>query len=250
MHHIFLPYAQNGDLGKVLSSERLPRWLNSDLLLCKALVEFSSALSSVHDYVKGDLKLVGYHFDLRPANILVNGNKLILADFGQSRFRPEGDRSKFLYNGALFAYAPPESIDPNTFKRREVGQPVDIWCLGCIISELLTHRLKGGYGLERYKQSRRVDEDGFLSFRFHGQAKPGVEKWLDELKPELSPPGRKLLELAKDMMAEDPSKRPTAAEVHERLITIVNEDENSWPCGTMGFYDTYRSKPFFYSKLN
>jgi serine/threonine protein kinase len=87
----------------------------------------------------------GVHFDLKPANILVDDNGTwIISDFGQSTFR-ETTRScsRVVNQGGTDAYAPPEidNLD-SRFSRR-----YDIWSLGCIMLEVMAFVLLGHDGL-------------------------------------------------------------------------------------------------------
>jgi len=87
----------------------------------------------------------GVHFDLKPANILVDDDGTwIISDFGQSTFRETSINSSRVVNqGGTDAYAPPEidNLD-SRFSRR-----YDIWSLGCIMLEVMAFVLLGPEGL-------------------------------------------------------------------------------------------------------
>ena len=90
-------------------------------------------------------RMIGFHFDLKPANILVeeDGN-WVISDFGQATFiGPAGGASRVINQGGTDAYAPPEIDHLNeTYSKR-----YDIWSLGCILLELTAFIVRGYGGL-------------------------------------------------------------------------------------------------------
>lgn len=71
-----------------------------------------------------------FHRDLKPENLLVNGDKIKLADFGLAReirsIPPYTDYVSTRY------YRAPECI----LKSTNYNSPIDIWAVGCIMAEL------------------------------------------------------------------------------------------------------------------
>lgn len=90
-------------------------------------------------------RMIGFHFDLKPANILVeeDGN-WVISDFGQATFiGPAGGASRIINQGGTDAYAPPEIDHLNeTYSKR-----YDIWSLGCILLEFTAFIVRGYSGL-------------------------------------------------------------------------------------------------------
>jgi len=75
-----------------------------------------------------------FHRDLKPENLLVNGEKVKLADFGLAReirsIPPYTDYVSTRY------YRAPECI----LKSTNYNSPMDIWAVGCIMAELYTFK--------------------------------------------------------------------------------------------------------------
>ncbi|RSL82169.1 hypothetical protein CEP51_005350 [Fusarium floridanum] len=131
------------------SSKELPHhWL------WKEMVGVTNALKHIHGGIKdpsertsGDV--IGFHSDLKPANILVTANgKLKIGDFGLSyiQIMKAGDVFEAEYQGGEVRYAAPESkLSPD--ERGELLRPctndpapvlkLDIWSLACIMTEVL-----------------------------------------------------------------------------------------------------------------
>jgi serine/threonine protein kinase len=115
-------------------------------------------------------KVIGYHHDLTPANILLRKDKenadtpfnemeeqfgrFQLSDFGLARFREPDTGSKSLNIKGTQTYAAPES------RLRNVGQSrsYDIWSFGCIILETMVWLMRGPSGREEFRD-RRYEKD-------------------------------------------------------------------------------------------
>ncbi|KAI9775065.1 MAG: hypothetical protein M1839_001457 [Geoglossum umbratile] len=224
-HNFLFPLASQGDLAAFLSSKIRPTEFESEESLYVALSGLASALDKTHNFTSQTLQLdlIGLHHDLRPNNILVDGNKFILADFGLSRFKTKGMSSKTIFESGAGHYLAPECKDLEDLQSA-IGRASDIWSFGCILTELLTYMDAGAGGVAEYKATRKVKEMGFITtYHFHGNATEKVRAWVRDLKPRLSSTGKRLLQLAEDMMALEPDARPLAAEVTRRLRYIALE---------------------------
>jgi len=87
----------------------------------------------------------GMHFDLKPANILIDDQGVwIISDFGESTFQETSrSTSRVVNRGGTDAYAPPEIDNLDTqFSRR-----YDVWSLGCIMLEVTAFVILGYDGL-------------------------------------------------------------------------------------------------------
>nr|WRK65551.1 serine/threonine protein kinase [Marseillevirus futianmevirus] len=76
------------------------------------------------------------HADLKPSNILFDGDRARLCDFGLSLYCGEGEVT-VNYEVVTLNYRPPELLlEPTKF----FGKEIDIWSLGCVLSELWNGR--------------------------------------------------------------------------------------------------------------
>lgn len=76
------------------------------------------------------------HRDLKPSNLLVNANcDLAVCDFGLARGFDEDGLSPMTEYVVTRWYRAPELL----CEANHYGKPVDVWSVGCIFAELLTH---------------------------------------------------------------------------------------------------------------
>ncbi|KAH7330393.1 hypothetical protein BKA65DRAFT_539545 [Rhexocercosporidium sp. MPI-PUGE-AT-0058] len=136
-----------------------------------------------------------FHHDLKADDVLVQGNKFILTDFGLSRI--DADR---LSSGTSFkpvrgnVVLECEDLDVSRTTGGKTGNPIirrssDIWSLACIMAEVLTFMLKGSDGLAKFEEEQRYDTGNIIHFRFHNgkhQANLGLQKMF-QLEPERRP---------------------------------------------------------------
>jgi serine/threonine protein kinase len=133
--------------------------------------------------------LLGYHFDIKPANILVTEDYIFqVADFGQAKFKANDGKSRTANDGGTDVYAAPE------FDTGEEGSKYDVWSLGCIFAEIFTFVLKSYSGICEFEQERAQCRDPKRKIKryydevlspdrktFERILKPAVRKWLEEL---------------------------------------------------------------------
>ena len=70
------------------------------------------------------------HLDLMPEDFLLEGGHLKIRDFGVSKLLSGEEMPE------ISAYMSPEAISG----KERLSEKADIWALGCILYELLTHR--------------------------------------------------------------------------------------------------------------
>ena len=179
----------------------------------------------------------GYHFDLKPANILVEeSGRLIITDFGQAVFKRVTDSadSRVVGMGGTETYAPPEFDQIGHGLNRQY----DIWSLGCIFLEALVFVIDGYEGLLQLDGSRffRDPETGNIDDRFCAYDESShsyvlKSRLLDQI--ELLPRTlreatdiefyRKFLDLVLRMLDVNPKTRLTSAHVWIYLSKIIND---------------------------
>lgn len=225
--------AHGGTLAHLLSAPR-PPFFTSDNAILVALSGLCSAVCAVHDFVSSDhsLELIGCHHDLKPANILVEGSRFLLADFGLSRFKDISEHSDTLSRTVHPYYTPPECCKPED----GLGKPIvhrssDIWSLGCITAEVVTYMLHGAQGVTDFENRRVFEMNSIVRHRFHrgGVEEPAVTAWFEELQRSSSRTYRMLGSLVEEMLQLRPDDRPRAQEV-EAKVRFIMIDAICQPC--------------------
>ena len=187
----------------------------------------TSAIWALHEIYNGDrtANFKGLHKDLRPANILYDGNRLILADFGLSSIKSTGEQSNTPFKGRVDYYQAPECADLGPpYKEYEVTRATDIFALGCIILDVIVHHAKGPAGLELFHKSRSFVV-GPLKYHLYHEGS-GLNKVVSDilhemLKQDHSASLRDVAELITRMLDIDPRKRPTGKMVTTSLYAIT-----------------------------
>lgn len=206
--------------------------MNTDFFI--ALAELASAIAAVHNFATGHPELAksGCHHDLKPKNILVDGARFLLCDFGLSRFKNTEESSDTAFKIGEGYYQAPEchALEGSMSKGR-IRRSSDVWSFGCILAEMLTYMMWGAVGIEQFIQKRRFNVDNWSFFYFHSGTlpNPGVVEWLDSLKLESENPSCTInprscglyLSLVKEILDMVPAKRPKAVAVETRLCFIA-----------------------------
>jgi serine/threonine protein kinase len=224
--NLIFPLAQGGTLASLLESERQITPFESNETLLVALARLSSAIEHVHNFAhnKLDLHLIGCHHDLRPRNILVCGDRLLLADFGLSQLTDTSKGSKSTFKAGTDYYLAPECEDlDDGFRKSLVGRSSDIWSFGCILAEVLTYLVRGPHGVEQFREERSFEKNGWTLDYFHcgSEPNPRVENWLSGLARESTRTGNILIILIRHMLSLKEADRPKAKEVTATLQLIA-----------------------------
>ncbi len=158
--------------------------------LLRAGIELASALHAVHgiDLVHGDVK---------PGNVVheFGSGRIVLMDFGSARGSAEAGRFGLL--------GTPLSMSPEQLRGEPVGAAADLYALGVVLFYLAT----GEYPVQ-------VDSASDLLRAHAGDA----GRRATDMHPALP---RALRPLLRDLLAADPSLRPTADVAERRLRAIA-----------------------------
>lgn len=184
----------------------------------------------------GAHRLFGYHFDLKPANILVevvNGQMVFkISDFGQAKFKDmQAGTSKVSQRDAgTHTYAPPEE------ETQQQNSKYDVWSLGCIFLETITFAVKGHVGVRELDRTRKTRIDRNSSDNCYWETnnkqarlKTSVVKWLDTLYVPGSESAieiqflAKLRKLTLSMLQVDTRERKSSTEVYHTLNGLLEE---------------------------
>lgn len=165
---------------------------SEDRTFYQALQGLASALDCVHNFKvrredhEVDLARIGYHHDIRPANILVTSHTFMLADFGLSKMKPSerGSQADWKIGGG--DYIAPECRDEN-FREQAVGRAIDIWAFGCMIVDIATYMLRGARGVQDAMDNRSCVASPIWNVRnsyfwLNDSVRPQVACHLDELQ--------------------------------------------------------------------
>lgn len=199
----------------------------------------SRALHKILDYEAVDSTrnevLYGYHFDLKPANVLIeNSGVFVISDFGQAYFRKlsEATSSKVRGMGGTESYAPPEIDDPAMLQNRRY----DIWSLGCILLEICTFVVRGYPGVLELDAARitttangNMTDDRFFvrSESEQWELKPQIRDWMQNLPTVVHSHSAKryiqrILSLVVGMLQVDVRQRLTSKDVCLTLSDILS----------------------------
>ncbi|KAK6338057.1 hypothetical protein TWF696_001529 [Orbilia brochopaga] len=224
------PLAKGGDLQDFLDNDTRPVDMATDEAVYHAFCGLSSALESLHSYIHQGLKLemVGCHHDLKPKNILVDGPRFILSDFGLSQMRSDLKDYKSMYQSGEGFYIAPECEDLSTFQKLEVGRPSDIWSFGCILANTLVYLKEGTAGLKSFEKARKIEIQtnyGPATFSmFHAgreNENPGVAQKLSELETGGSRSEKLLVQCVRDMLKLKPGERPPIEKCSQALRCVA-----------------------------
>ncbi|KAI0382928.1 kinase-like domain-containing protein [Hypomontagnella monticulosa] len=189
----------------------------------------ADALQHIHDFnFEGDgveFSRIGYHHDLRPANILVCDGKFVIADFGLSKLKPDDQSSRTTLRGGQDDYLGPEHFNYEEWAKRMVGRPLDVWAFGCILAEIATFIEDEDVG--DFRDKRKATHQGQPSvtdYAFHldGKVRPAVSQWLDQLVlgPD-DPQVAQLVTIVRDVLNTNPHKRPKISEITPKLQLLA-----------------------------
>jgi serine/threonine protein kinase len=142
------------------------------------------------------------HRDVKPTNVKVADGRVVLLDFGIARvegWEPLTEDAAFI---GTVRYAAPEQVGGG-----RITPATDVYAAGVVLYELLTRVTPHGTG--------KVTQ---MLIRIATEAPPPIEAHRKDLPPAI-------VSLVSDMLALDPSARPTAAEAARMLAGFDREAE-------------------------
>lgn len=223
-----------GDLQELLGGTHKHEF-NHPQDFINALVGLASAVAKVHRLTPKNSRFIknGFHHDLKPANILVDGKNFILSDFGLARFKPVDETTETAHTQVGNYYLAPECIDfLDTLNPCLVHRSSDMWSFGCIAAELVTFMIDGPEGIRHFKAGRKYRIGRHVRFDFHSggeKRNEGVEKWFREIHQQAiqsnldvnSTSLSDVVSLIRDILNHDAPARPKAPAVEARLCCIA-----------------------------
>ena len=203
--YLVLKYCSQGNITNLIGRfDELRAW--------NLLRDMASALACLHSMYPPVI-----HQDIKPANILMDGDKFMLSDFGVSTqaraiSSPTGGIDDTLQSVGTIAYWAPEKFSQDS-------KPImanDIWSLGATIFEMLSGELPFGNdgGLMQRPDTRLPELGGFFS---------------DKLKNVIA-----------SCLAYKTKDRPFASDLEKIARETIEEYENNNNSGTVmqSFQDT------------
>jgi len=182
-----------------------------------------------------------FHRDMKPENLLLNGKKIKIADFGLAReIRSVPPYTEYV---STRYYRAPECILQFT----NYNSPIDIWGLGCIMAEMYLHpqplfcgsnekevlfRICSVLGTPTYDTwNDGIQQANIVGIRF--PTNPGID-----LEKVVTGASSEAIDLMKQMLQWDPNKRATAKALLKHPF-FTNHTINSY------FYTDIQSDIFF-----
>jgi len=183
------------------------------------------------------------HLDIKPGNILIkkhqdyeNGHRFYIADFGISRSFRATDHSQT----DTLILGTPKYYAPEVWNGESHGRAADYFSLGCVFMEMFT--VLCGIDLEEFLDFRTQGLEEMVAYRNNLEK---VIKWGRQLNRQaleiiLANPQQInhrniwLLEMIKDMLAEDPQKRRPFFSLFASELDL--EIGCRWCCATREVY--------------
>jgi serine/threonine protein kinase len=225
--NILFPLAVS-DLEHLLTNPK-PTWLDKTIDVLKAMCGLGDGLNHIHNFQtrvlnNTEIKLHGAHQDLKPQNVLIMNQQLVIADFGLCQMKPFDQNSKTKWKESTVDYGPPEARDPLTWETKEIGRAFDIWSLAALFMELMIYDRKGNEGIREFRRDRTFTDTYGETRCFHkdGKLHDSVSRWLILLKDHaIDTNVIKLIELIESMFEINHDARPGSKRVVDALRRII-----------------------------
>ena len=221
---LFEPAAM--DLDQFFLSPTRIHGFDEDWMFYKATRGLADGLDYLHNFrpfvVGKDVNVTkhGYHHDIKPRNILVQGTAFILSDFGTSRLKALDSNTKTLWKDTTVEYGAPESRSEADWSPQDIGRAFDIWSLGCILCEVGAFVEDGNEGVASFRSEREISGPygDHRNFHHDGELNRNVGVWLE--RKERSPTaqlGSQFFALCRRLLIIEPARRPPSYDVVQAL---------------------------------
>ncbi|KAL4747497.1 kinase-like domain-containing protein [Aspergillus terricola var. indicus] len=217
-HNLVSPFIAGGTLRDLLSRDR-PASLTREKLLC-SMAGLASAIWALHVFTLDDdiqSSYKGHHQDLWGKNILVDGDRLILADFGISSIKKMNEDTPTRFKGRIGYYQAPECADLDPpYSEHKSSRASDIFALGCIFTDILVYFAFGPEGSREFSEARkfRISQFEYRTFHKGKRLHEVVGSWLQKIQSkDKSKSTAESIHLIRRMLEIRPENRPRADEV-------------------------------------
>jgi serine/threonine protein kinase len=182
------------------------------------ILQWMGCLSSAMTYLHNQQV---QHLDIKPQNILVKGNSILLADFGTAKSFFNEDLGNVTKLALTPMYCAPETM---LYGRQDYS--ADMFSLGCVFSEMLTRYF--GRSLEEFEDFRsKTGNKAFYLTVLETQdwvqqlpENPMPDPLIDpRILPESECPGEVLTKI-REMLAEIAADRPNAKEIYALFASV------------------------------
>ncbi|KIY00205.1 uncharacterized protein Z520_03890 [Fonsecaea multimorphosa CBS 102226] len=220
-HNLISPYVTGGTLRTYLANPK-PEGLSQERILC-SLSGLACGLWALHELVldNNEPSHKGHHQDLSLDNVLVEGDRFILADFGLSSIRNIKESSLTPFKGRRDYCQAPECVDlRRPYQERDTTRATDIFSLGCIAADVLVYLVKGPSGVKEFRDARAFTMPPMCYFLYHNGDAPNtaVSTWLQGIAQESGSQSiQDVVQLITEMLEISPQSRPSASMVMARL---------------------------------
>ncbi|KAF2169428.1 hypothetical protein M409DRAFT_20647 [Zasmidium cellare ATCC 36951] len=183
------------------------------------LRSFFGCIATAINYLHNNDTTRVQHKDIKPANILVKGSRVLIADFGTAKPRTEesedntestvGDTDRFFTT----KYAAPETASgTRTFAS-------DIWSLGCVFLEMVT--VLAGRSIEDLQAFFQSTGSNSTVYQRNQKA---IDDWLQQLNTALLasdfPEDAQLTTIVRFMCNQDEAKRLDSRDLVRRIFKL------------------------------